>query len=188
MRESQREEAFDPIRALSHAHGVGFASAEEIDRWNILRATYLAVARAMEAALRQLNEKGIKIDASFRNSSAFISDGSHPLLSRAQFFVGSKEYVGEFPLLAPFYEKPLREVCVVKGDSKVFSVACASILAKVTRDRHMHHLHEQFPHYDFLLHKGYSTAKHVEKLNKHGPCSEHRRTFSPVSNALKLFS
>jgi ribonuclease HII len=82
----------------------------------------------------------------------------------------------------------LQEKCVVKGDSKVFSIASASVLAKVSRDRHMHQLDKYHPDYEFALHKGYSTPRHIENLRKHGPCAEHRLSFSPVSEALSLFS
>ena len=67
--------------------------------------------------------------------------------------------------------------CVIKGDSKSASVAAASILAKVSRDRYMKELDEKYPCYQFAKHKGYGTALHIEMLKKYGPCEEHRRTF-----------
>jgi ribonuclease HII len=66
---------------------------------------------------------------------------------------------------------------VVGGDSKVFSIAAASVLAKVTRDRWMLQAHQTYPHYGFDRHKGYGTALHREALAKWGPCEIHRRTF-----------
>jgi len=69
---------------------------------------------------------------------------------------------------------------IVKGDSKVSSIAAASIVAKVTRDRMMCELDEQFPQYGFAKHKGYGTKKHLEALKLHGPCDIHRRSFTPV--------
>ena len=75
------------------------------------------------------------------------------------------------------------EKCIVKGDSKVFSIASASVLAKVSRDRHMLELDRAYPQYEFASHKGYSTQKHVERLRESGPCSEHRMTFAPVAEA-----
>ena len=99
-------------------------------------------------------------------------------------FLNSPEYARELPLVKELFEKGFEEKCVVKGDSKVFSIASASILAKVSRDRHMAEHHRRFPAYDFLSHKGYSTPRHVELLRHHGPCEEHRRSFSPVSEAL----
>ncbi len=67
--------------------------------------------------------------------------------------------------------------CIVKGDAKSASVAAASILAKVTRDRYMEMLDAQYPQYLFKVHKGYPTKKHVEALLEHGPSEVHRKTF-----------
>ncbi|MGE0470284.1 MAG: ribonuclease HII [Nitrospira sp.] len=73
---------------------------------------------------------------------------------------------------------------IIKGDSLSVSIAAASIIAKVTRDRLMARYHEIFPEYGFLSHKGYGTAEHLERLARHGPCSIHRRTFAPVQEVL----
>jgi ribonuclease HII len=70
---------------------------------------------------------------------------------------------------------------IIKGGTKVFSVACASIIAKVTRDRMMKKLHKKYPEYGFDKHKGYGTALHFEMLKKYGPCKIHRKSFYPVS-------
>ena len=70
---------------------------------------------------------------------------------------------------------------IVDGDAKVRSISAASILAKVTRDRMLVELHEQFPQYGFAAHKGYSTPEHLEALRTHGPCVHHRRHFAPVA-------
>ena len=66
---------------------------------------------------------------------------------------------------------------IVKGDSLSASIAAASILAKVTRDRLMEELDEAYPQYDFTVHKGYGTKRHYEALREYGPCPIHRRTF-----------
>lgn len=71
---------------------------------------------------------------------------------------------------------------VIKGDSKVFSIAAASIIAKVTRDRLMQKYHKKYPQYGFDCHKGYGTRAHFESLEKFGPCKIHRKTFYPVSS------
>lgn len=188
MTHDQREAAFDPVRRFSLAYGVGFASAQEIDRWNILRANHLAVARALEGALQMLVDRS-GFDFSQLNEShfVFLSDGSHPLVGLCDFFVASPQYAPEFPLLAQLCGKKIREICIVKGDSKVFSIASASVLAKVSRDRHMLKLHEQYPAYEFASHKGYSTAMHIERLKKVGPCPEHRHSFAPVRETAELF-
>jgi len=70
---------------------------------------------------------------------------------------------------------------IVGGDAKVKSISAASIVAKVTRDRMLAQLHEQFPQYGFAAHKGYSTPEHLEALRVHGPCIHHRRHFAPVA-------
>lgn len=67
-----------------------------------------------------------------------------------------------------------------KGDRVTASIAAASVVAKVTRDRLMVRLHERFPAYDFATHKGYVTARHDEALRMHGPCAEHRMTYANV--------
>ncbi|CCW31615.1 Ribonuclease HII [Xenorhabdus nematophila F1] len=75
---------------------------------------------------------------------------------------------------------------VVKGDSLVAEISAASILAKVTRDREMAELDNQFPDYGFAKHKGYPTALHLEKLALHGATVHHRKSFAPVKRALGL--
>ncbi|RIH86056.1 ribonuclease HII [Calidithermus roseus] len=79
---------------------------------------------------------------------------------------------------------PLRAPARADRDSP--SVAAASILAKVARDRLMLEFDELYPHYGFARHKGYGTADHLEALAQHGPCPLHRRSFSPVAQA-RLF-
>lgn len=69
---------------------------------------------------------------------------------------------------------------VIRGDSLSYSIAAASIVAKVTRDRLMDEYHQRFPHYKFHLHKGYPTAEHLRLLALYGPCEIHRRSFGPV--------
>ena len=73
---------------------------------------------------------------------------------------------------------------VIDGDAKSLVIAAASILAKVTRDRHLKMLDEKYPGYGFAGHKGYGTAKHLAALRALGPCPEHRRSFAPVRNLL----
>ncbi|HEV8544511.1 MAG TPA: ribonuclease HII [Verrucomicrobiae bacterium] len=68
---------------------------------------------------------------------------------------------------------------IIDGDAKSFSIAAASVLAKVTRDRMMMELDTRYPDYGFAGHKGYSTAQHLAAIRRHGPCPIHRRTFSP---------
>jgi len=75
----------------------------------------------------------------------------------------------------------IANLAVWKGDQVAHCISAASIIAKVTRDRIMRELDEQFPQYGFAKHKGYITASHTKALNAHGPCIEHRRSFSNVA-------
>ena len=84
----------------------------------------------------------------------------------------------------PAAHVPLRPI--IKGDALSRSIAAASIIAKVTRDRLMVAYHETFPQYNFLSHKGYGTAEHLRMLARFGPCPIHRRTFAPVRDAVTL--
>ena len=73
---------------------------------------------------------------------------------------------------------------IIKGDAKSQSIAAASIIAKVTRDRMMIELDKKHPEYDFCHNMGYGTKKHIEALYKYGPIDEHRKTFEPVSSII----
>lgn len=84
----------------------------------------------------------------------------------------------------PDLQVPAR--AVVKGDAKVLSIAAASIIAKVHRDRLCMSLHEAHPAYGFDVHKGYPTAAHLLALRQHGPCEHHRRSFGPVRDLVMI--
>ncbi len=77
---------------------------------------------------------------------------------------------------------PVPQTALVKGDAASFSIAAASIIAKVTRDRIMMEMDARYPEYQFARHKGYGTAEHLDKLRIHGPSPIHRRSFLPVSD------
>ncbi len=79
-----------------------------------------------------------------------------------------------------------RQTALIKGDSKSYSIAAASILAKVTRDQIMRKYDRDFPQYGFAQHKGYPTRAHLEALKKWGPCRIHRRSFAPVRAQMPL--
>jgi ribonuclease HII len=81
----------------------------------------------------------------------------------------------------PVPDFPIPQRALVKGDSLSLSIAAASVIAKVTRDRLMHELAQRFPQYGFDVHKGYPTPKHLAALAQHGPCEIHRRSFGPVA-------
>ncbi|QCU28921.1 ribonuclease HII [Burkholderia pseudomallei] len=80
----------------------------------------------------------------------------------------------------------IRSEAIVGGDALVPSISAASILAKVTRDRTLVELHQQFPMYGFDAHAGYGTPQHLAALREHGPCEHHRRSFAPVREAFDL--
>jgi ribonuclease HII len=79
----------------------------------------------------------------------------------------------------------IRQKAIVQGDCKSFSIAAASVIAKVTRDRMMLRIHEQFPQYNFAQHKGYGTPEHLAALEKYGPSPVHRKSFAPVRHAVE---
>ncbi len=138
----QRDHFFEKIQARALAVGIGVVDNSEIDRINILRATF----RAMAAAVSQL-----PVAPDF-----LLIDGPYKL-----------------PL-------PIGQKGIPRGDSLSISIAAASIIAKVHRDRLMCRFHEEFPQYGFDSHKGYGTARHYEALRTHGPCPLHRLTFKTV--------
>lgn len=88
---------------------------------------------------------------------------------------------GNFRINSPIPQKP-----IIKGDEKVFSVALASILAKVKRDRIMKRYAKKFPRYGFEKHKGYPTKYHFKMLKRYGSCKIHRRSFGPVKAIAKF--
>ena len=79
-------------------------------------------------------------------------------------------------------ELAVKRFVIVDGDALSFSIACASIVAKVTRDRMMDYYDDLFPAYGFRKHKGYGTKQHIEALGKYGPCRIHRKSFEPVKS------
>jgi ribonuclease HII len=121
------------------------ATSEEIGHLNILRATHLAMSRALEGLMKN----------------------GHP---PAHVLVDG----------LPARGLPVEQTALVGGDGLSLSIAAASILAKVTRDRIMEELDREFPQYGFAIHRGYATADHLAMLRKHGPCPHHRLGFAPV--------
>lgn len=129
------------------------ASPAEIDRFNILGATHLA----MRMAASELRSQAVKLERE----------------------VG----VGEWKILVDGLPVKSLEnsTNVVKGDAKSLFIAAASILAKTARDADCLRLEKLYPGYGFAKHKGYPTQEHMKALEKLGPCPEHRRSFGPVS-------
>jgi ribonuclease HII len=136
-----RESLYGKLQQVAGV-GVGIATVEEIDRYNIFWATMLAMTRAVEAV-------GIE-------PGTVLVDGNR----------------------CPDWRYPSK--AIVGGDAKSRSIAAASIVAKVTRDRMMAEYAEAHPHYGWATNKGYGTPEHVAALDLHGLTPLHRRSFAPV--------
>ena len=164
---TQRERLASVIERSAIGSGIGIIDVEEIDRVNILNASFQAMAQAL-TSLRPVPD-------------CLLVDGD-------QIIPGE------------LLDKSLFEVCphqkaIIKGDQLCFSIAAASILAKVTRDALMVELDKKYPEYGFAEHKGYSSVAHLEALRRYGASPIHRRSFKPVRDvcsdrldALPLFS
>ena len=142
---AKREELYTEIFSMASV-GVGIASVEEIDQFNILGATKLAMQRAV-AALEIVPD-------------VILVDGNQP---------------------PKFVQKTIP---LIKGDSISTSIAAASIIAKVTRDRMMQELHEVFPHYGWNSNAGYGTPHHQKGLAQFGVTPHHRKSFAPIRKLL----
>jgi len=112
-----------------------------------------------------------------------IHHACHLAMLRALEELGPEFQPGHILIDGKFIPKELkgRTTAVVKGDDKCLSIAAASIIAKVWRDRHMAALDLRYPGYEFATHKGYGTPAHQAALKKNGPCDLHRRSFAPVA-------
>jgi ribonuclease HII len=112
-----------------------------------------------------------------------IRQATHLAMARA---VRAMAVAPTFALVDGNDAPPLPCPCdtIIKGDGRSVSIAAASIVAKVTRDRMMVALHEEFPGFGWFTNKGYSTEEHLQALARLGPCRHHRRSFAPVYNLL----
>jgi ribonuclease HII len=151
LTEIVREQLFQALTIPGKlvCYGIGIAEPGEIDRLNILRATFLAMERAI---------------------AALSVPPDHLLIDG---------------LPVPVFKQP--QTAIVGGDGKSMSIAAASVIAKVTRDRMMRNWHSEYPQYDFDQNKGYGTPAHLASLQIHGPCAIHRRSFAPVSQTYFIF-
>lgn len=113
-----------------------------------------------------------------------IRQATHLAMARA---VRALSVAAQFALVDGNDPPPLPCQCdtLVDGDARSVSIAAASIIAKVTRDRIMQTLHQEFPDYGWFTNKGYSTEEHLQALNRVGPCPHHRRSFAPVYEILR---
>ena len=153
----QREKLAEVIREQAVSLGIGIVEVEEIDRLNILTASFLAMVKACQ---------GLQPAA-----DCILIDGNQ-MIPR-ELFGPVKTFGGSMP----------RQKAIVKGDQLCLSIAAASILAKVTRDAMMVELDRIYPDYGFASHKGYGCAAHLEALRRFGPSPVHRRSFQPVRDA-----
>lgn len=142
LKATDRERLALEIQSRALAWCVASANVQEIDSLNILRATFLAMQRAVQ---------GLHV----RPMLALVDGNQAPMLSCAV-------------------------QTVIKGDALIPAISAASILAKTARDADLLRLHALYPQYGFDQHKGYGTALHLARLREHGPCPEHRHSFSPI--------
>lgn len=148
--EKKREKLYEEITREALGYGVGIISQEEIDRINILNATKEGLTLAIKNLERDLQEK----NRDFQKPEIILVDALTKI---------DTDHI------------PYRSI--IKGDSKSYSIAAASIIAKVTRDRIMRQWDEVYPMYGFEKHKGYGTAAHITAIKEHGLCPLHRRSF-----------
>ena len=152
---TQRERSFSEISKKSLV-GVGLKDHRFIDRRNIRRAALAAMSQAVLNLIKEFCRLNNKKEREIRKGVCVLVDGN----------------------MKP--DIPYRTVSIVKGDSRSLSVAAASIIAKVTRDRIMQSYDKRYPLYGFSRHKGYGTRFHLEAIQKYGPCPIHRRSFAPL--------
>jgi len=143
--------------------GVGIATIKEIDRFNILNATMMAMARAINQCV--LIAKRCLLRNNLDNQ-VFYDIAVDGISNPRNFGV---------PCSSNYYYRTIKS-----GDTHIQEISCASIIAKVLRDREMTDLHEKFPSYDFIRNKGYGTKKHMLALKENGPCKIHRLSFKPI--------
>lgn len=169
LSEKQRELACRfMIESDDFCVAIGEVSHAMIDRLNILNASLLAMRIAVEELIEKIKNKesGIMNKAqnakNMSNAIRLLVDGNRKI---------------------PKMKWGQRLFC--KGDRNVFSIAAASIVAKVHRDHLMQKYHEKFPCYAFDRHKGYGTRIHFQQIQKNGPCEIHRKSFGPVRDFLE---
>ena len=148
----QREVAFYEIYEKAYV-GVGIVSESVIDRGNILEATFLAMTNAVENVIAQF---------------AVVEDGGNAFQQNVCLLIDGNLFRSD---LTYAYRT------IVKGDNIVLSIACASIIAKVTRDRILNVYDAIYPQYGFKRHKGYPTPQHKEAISIHGRSLIHRRSY-----------
>lgn len=144
---SARSRLFDQIKASAVGVGVGIATVQEIEQINVLRASYLAMQRALSR----------------------IAPYDHALIDGR-----------------PIKQADLgSHTAIVDGDATCYAIACASIIAKVRRDRFMQQLAKRFPQYGWERNVGYGTKQHLEAIETYGITPHHRRTYAPIQRTMQ---
>ena len=162
-REMLYSQVMDLIEAKQIFAATGQASVDEIEEHNIVGATCLAMRRAMDQASQLSNGLWKPVEK-----------------SSLELFNQSEKSDMNWIILVdgrPMKKLPYEHEGLIKGDTKSLSIAMASLLAKVTRDRFMRDLHTQFPDFGFDSNKGYGAPVHLKALEKHGPTEHHRPRF-----------
>lgn len=148
----KREYLYDLLRQEEQSGhilcAIGEASAAEIDKYNILQATFMAMSRAVS-------------QLALKPQTALIDGNRLP-----------KDF-------------PCQTQCFIGGDGRSYSIAAASILAKVYRDKLMAELAQKYPFYAFEKNAGYGTKAHIEGLRLHGVTPQHRRSYRPIKEFLQ---
>ncbi len=170
LTEKQRYALRPLIESEALAWSLGIVEAAEIDKLNILNASYLAMHRAIHHL--SLQPAHLLIDG---NRFRYIKQ--LPLYKLPHHQVEARHFLN-------YPEIP--HTCVVKGDGLYLSIAAASILAKTYRDDYMNLLHEQDPKYQWSSNKGYPTEEHREAIRRYGLTEHHRKSFHVVDNQLSL--
>ena len=167
----QRDELRQQIEHDALAWAVGIVTPEEIDRINILRASFLAMHRALDQLV--VRPEAIIVDGN--RFQPYIPQLPPSITQHPSKATGRRESGNP-------NTQPLPHTCIVKGDSKYQSIAAASILAKTHRDEYMLHLAEQYPQYDWQHNMGYPTRKHREAIRQYGVTPFHRLSYNLLGN------
>jgi len=190
-KEEHREELYEQIIASPNVKwAVAVVDALTIDEINILQASLLAMTMATQAILLYPNQSSEPhpSQASCNIQGCYVvrgqSDASGmPLEQHQQHIVDPQQCIALIDgNQIPKTNMPCDAECIVKGDSKEYLIAAASILAKVTRDRLMRGYDVMYPVYKLGQHKGYPTAAHMALVKQYGASPIHRRTFAPLKH------
>lgn len=150
-----------------------------------VRDSKLLTALARERLLEKLRKAGVKLAVSWAHAREIervnILQASLQCMGRAALRLQASDALVVVDGNRKVPQLPLPQLTVVDGDRRSFAVGCASIVAKVVRDRWMRRLDRMHPGYGLARHKGYGTADHLEALSRLGPSSIHRRTYGPVA-------